>query len=79
LFRLLRRQAVIGDCIVDFLAPAVSLVVEVDGGYHRRRCRADARRDRYLERAGYRVRRFEAQQVMADLPGVLALIVEQLD
>jgi very-short-patch-repair endonuclease len=74
-----RRQAVIGDYIVDFLAPAVSLVVEVDGGYHSRRCGADGRRDRWLERAGYRVLRFEAQQVMADLPGVLALIVEQLD
>jgi very-short-patch-repair endonuclease len=73
-----RRQAVIGDSIVDFLAPAVSLVVEVDGGYHSRRCGADARRDRCLERAGYRVLRFEAQQVMADLPGVLALILEQL-
>jgi very-short-patch-repair endonuclease len=74
-----RRQAVIEDYIVDFLAPAVSLVVEVDGGYHARRWRVDVRRDRWLERAGYRVLRFEAQQVMADLPGVLALIVEQLD
>jgi hypothetical protein len=37
-----RRQAVIGDYIVDFLAPAASLVVEVDGGYHGRRRRADA-------------------------------------
>jgi very-short-patch-repair endonuclease len=73
-----RRQAVIGDYIVDFLAPAVSLVIEVDGGYHSRRWGADARRDRWLERAGYRVLRFEAPQVMADLPTVLALIVEQL-
>jgi very-short-patch-repair endonuclease len=62
-----RRQAVIGDHIVDFLAPAVSLVVEVDGGYHGRRCRADAQRDRKLARAGYRVLRLEGELVIADL------------
>jgi hypothetical protein len=44
----LRRQAVIGSYIVDFVAPSVRLVVEVDGGYHAGRCRADERRDRIL-------------------------------
>ncbi|MBK8251153.1 MAG: DUF559 domain-containing protein [Polyangiaceae bacterium] len=29
-----RRQVVIGPYIVDFCAPSVRLVVEVDGGYH---------------------------------------------
>jgi very-short-patch-repair endonuclease len=73
-----RRQVVIGDYIVDFLAPAVSLVVEVDGGYHAWRCRADARRDRVLERAGYRVLRLQAEVIMADLPRALAVIAERL-
>jgi very-short-patch-repair endonuclease len=73
-----RRQAVIGDYIVDFLAPAVSLVVEVDGGYHGRRCRADARRDRILARAGYRVLRLQGDLVMADLSRAVACIVENL-
>jgi very-short-patch-repair endonuclease len=73
-----RRQAVIGDYIVDFLAPAVSLAVEVDGGYHGRRVRADARRDRVLERAGYRVFRIEGELVMADLSRAVALIVVHL-
>ena len=41
-----RRQLVIAPYIVDFAAPAVRLVVEVDGGYHAERRRADARRDR---------------------------------
>src|SRR5688572_10457562 len=40
-----RRQVVIGQYIVDFLAPAPRLVVEVDGAYHARRSRVDARRD----------------------------------
>jgi very-short-patch-repair endonuclease len=74
-----RRQAVIGGYIVDFLAPRERLVVEVDGAYHARRGRADERRDRYLRRAGYRVLRFEVQQVMTDLRRVIELIVEQLD
>jgi very-short-patch-repair endonuclease len=50
-----RRQAVFGDYSVDFLGPAVSLVVEVDGGYHSRRCRADARRDRISGHRAWRV------------------------
>jgi very-short-patch-repair endonuclease len=73
-----RRQAVIGDYIVDFLAPAVSLVVEVDGGYHDRRCRADGGRDRMLGRAGYRVLRLEGELVMAGLSRAVSIIVDNL-
>jgi very-short-patch-repair endonuclease len=55
-----RRQVVISQYIVDFCAPSVRLVVEVDGGYHAGRARADARRDRVLVRLGYRVVRVTA-------------------
>jgi very-short-patch-repair endonuclease len=48
-----RRQAVIGDYIVDFFARAVSFVIGIDGGYHFPRCRADARHERNLVRSGY--------------------------
>jgi very-short-patch-repair endonuclease len=71
-------SVVIGDYIVDFLAPAVSLVVEVDGGYHWRRCGADARRDRMLGRAGYRVLRLEGELVVADLSRAVSIIVDNL-
>ena len=47
-----RRQYVIGGRIADFAAPSVRLVVEVDGSSHAGRERADARRDRELERLG---------------------------
>lgn len=47
-----RRQVVIGQHVVDFLVPACRLVIEVDGGYHRARGAADARRDRKIERLG---------------------------
>jgi len=62
-----RRQVVIGQYIVDFLAPAPRLVVEVDGAYHARRSRVDARRDARLKVLGYRVLRLEAELVMREL------------
>ena len=58
-----RRQVPVLRFIVDFLAPAARLIVEVDGGYHARRTRADARRDEKLRRAGYRVLRVHADNV----------------
>lgn len=63
-----RRQVVLLDrYIVDFYAPAVGLVVEVDGDYHRRQVAADRRRDRALERAGIRVLRVSSIVVMRSL------------
>jgi very-short-patch-repair endonuclease len=50
-----RRQCVIGRFMVDFVAPEVPLVVEVDRGYHAERRRADQRRDGVLARLGHRV------------------------
>lgn len=71
-----RRQVVVGASIVDFMAPARKLVVEVDGGYHGdvRRQRSDARRDKRLERAGYRVLRLPAELVVTSLPQAVQLV-----
>jgi len=69
-----RRQVPIGHYIVDFLAPSARLIVEVDGGYHAERASADARRDRALERAGYRVVRVSAERVMREFGAVVAEI-----
>lgn len=58
-----RRQVPIaGRFIADFVAPAVKLIVEVDGGYHRTRECADARGMRCwrgwgIARCGFRRRR----------------------
>jgi very-short-patch-repair endonuclease len=71
-----RRQVVVGPYIVDFLAPRLRLIVEVDGGYHAARRQADARRERWLVGAGYRVFRIDAQMPLRDLPTVLELIAE---
>ena len=70
-----RRQVVLGNrFIVDFVAPQVRLVVEVDGSYHAQRAAADARRDSKLGRLGYRVLRIPAALVMNDLRTALELV-----
>jgi len=66
-----RRQVPLLGFIADFYAPSARLIVEVDGGYHARRVTADARRDRKLTRAGYRVVRLQSKLVMRDLPAAV--------
>jgi very-short-patch-repair endonuclease len=56
----------LGRFIVDFVAPELRLVIEVDGAYHRSRHAADARRDRALVRAGYHVLRIDAELVVRE-------------
>jgi very-short-patch-repair endonuclease len=70
-----KRQIVLGGrYIVDFFAPSVGLVVEVDGGVHRSSGAADRRRDERLRRLGYRVVRVEAALVMRDVAVALAVV-----
>ena len=70
-----RRQVVLLDrYIVDFYAPKVRLVVEVDGGYHALRRSADKRRDRELRRCGYAVVRLSATVVVHDCAEAAQLI-----
>jgi very-short-patch-repair endonuclease len=53
-----RRQHPIGSYVVDFCAPDIRLVIELDGGQHAERQVEDERRTRFLESRGYRVLRF---------------------
>ena len=69
-----KRQFPIGDHIADFAAPSVKLAIEVDGGYHATRAAADARKDRHLRRAGWRVLRISAEVVMQDIGAAVALV-----
>ena len=74
-----RRQVpLLGRFIADFLAPAQRLVIEVDGAYHEQRTRADAVRDAVLQRAGYRVLRFEAERLEHEIEAVVACIQAEL-
>jgi very-short-patch-repair endonuclease len=74
-----RRRVVIGRCIVDFLAPSVRLVVEVDGEYHATRVGADARRDRKLARMGYRVLRLDGGLVRRNVHASVEEIRQALE
>jgi very-short-patch-repair endonuclease len=76
-----RRQAVLLDsCIVDFYCPSARLAVEVDGAYHAApaRCRADARRDRKLSKAGFRVLRLAASLVLGQPAKARELVLKAL-
>jgi len=70
-----RRQVPLaGQFIADFFAPAIGLIVEVDGAIHARRPGPDARRDLKLRRLGVRVVRISADLVLGDLPAAVALV-----
>jgi len=70
-----RRQVpLLGRFIADFLAPAQRLVLEIDGGYHARHARADARRDAVLARGGYRVLRLDAALVARDIEAAVSRV-----
>ena len=69
-----RRQAPVAGFIADFLAPSIMIIVEVDGPIHARQRGPDARRDRKLRRAGFRVVRVSAELVLCDLTAAVAII-----
>jgi len=72
-----RRQQVIDQFIVDFLAREIALVVEIDGdAYHSTRINADAARERKLVRTGYTVLRVPASVVERDLQAAVQLVRE---
>ena len=63
-----RRQHIIGDFIVDFVALNSKLVIEVDGGYHDEpgQKEADKLRTEFLDSVGFKVMRFTNEQVLHD-------------
>ena len=73
-----RRQHPVGQYFADFACPKHRLIVELDGGQHVRDCERDARRDRELEKHGYRVLRFWDNDVLARTQDVLAAIHDVL-
>ena len=70
------RQKPIGNYIVDFYAPAVRLVVELDGSQHLEHGQAeyDARRTRDLKQQGVTVLRFDDRQALLETESVLEMI-----
>ncbi|OGQ25563.1 MAG: hypothetical protein A2138_19825 [Deltaproteobacteria bacterium RBG_16_71_12] len=69
-----RRQVPLFGYAADFFAPACNLAIEVDGPIHATRAAADQERDRRLDRAGIETLRFKNDDVVENLPVVVAEI-----
>ena len=66
--------------IVDFIAPRVTLIIEVDGGQHYDavHLQYDGRRDAYLTGLGYEVLRFTNLEVLQLQAAVLEKIYTRM-
>ena len=75
-----RRQHVIGDFIVDFVALNSKLVIEVDGAYHNNaeQMEADKLRSDFLNEACFKVLRFTNEQVLQDTDNTIKEIKANL-
>lgn len=75
------RQAIIENFIVDFFAPEARLIIEVDGGQHFEQAMAiqDAKRDAFLNSLGYKVLRFNNNEVLRETQSVLESIYMHIE
>jgi very-short-patch-repair endonuclease len=73
-----RRQAPIGDYVVDFVCFARKLIVEVDGGQHAAQAERDTLRTAWLKSQGFRVIRFWNNEVQDNADGVVETILAAL-
>ncbi len=75
-----KRQHGIGPYIVDFCAPRISLVIEIDGDVHAYDTQKayDEIRQKEIQSVGYSLLRFSNEEVLRNLEGVLMEIAEFL-
>src|SRR5215208_6386753 len=69
-----RRQHPIGPYFADFACISKKLVIEIDGEHHAFQVEADAHRTAAMEREGWRVIRFWANEVVQNREGVWSAI-----
>jgi very-short-patch-repair endonuclease len=69
-----RRQHPVGKFVLDFYCPPAALAIEVDGEVHLHQAEYDEARTTYLESFGIRVIRFQNDEVLSNLAGVLERI-----
>ena len=74
------RQAAIGPYVVDFLCREHRFIIEVDGATHstERELEKDAERTSHLAELGHRIVRFQNEEILHGLDGVLVRIREAL-
>jgi len=72
-----RRQVPIGQFIVDFACMSRRVVVEVDGRHHLGDPQ-DQERDRWLAAKGFRVLRFQNEEILANIDSALETIQREV-
>ncbi len=75
------RQKPIGHYIVDFFAPKVNLVIEIDGSQHQEveKIKKDQRRDSYLKSRGLKVLRFNSREMLVETDAVVEEIFRMIE
>jgi very-short-patch-repair endonuclease len=73
-----KRQQPMAGYVVDFVAPDLKLIIEIDGGQHGTRMDQDANRTAVLEKCGYHVVRFWNNDVLQNIDGVLEALAQEL-
>ena len=69
-----RRQRPIGPYFADFACLSRKLVIEIDGDHHAFQVEADTRRTATMEREGWRILRFWANEVVQNPEGIWSAI-----
>ena len=75
-----RKQAPIGQYIVDFVCLKHKLIIELDGGHHTEDAQRahDLKRDAWLKSEGFKVLRFWNEEFFKNRNGVLNTILNVL-
>ena len=74
-----KRQKPIGNYIVDFFAPKLNLVVEIDGITHDYKLEKDEVRQEFLQSISLTVLRFRDSHVKNNLDGVIISLREWIE
>jgi very-short-patch-repair endonuclease len=75
------RQKPIGKYIADFYCPKAKLIIEIDGGQHfsGEQAEKDVIRDKFLRALGLKVLRYNNNEVLTNIEGVLENILENIN
>ena len=73
-----RRQHIIDFYIPDFVALSINLIIEIDGGIHKKQTTKDKERTKRLGILGFKVIRFTNYEVENDIEKVINKIKEEI-
>ena len=73
-----RRQHPVGSYVLDFACLDPKLAVEIDGSQHLEQVDYDERRERFVNSQGFRVLRFNANEVLSQTDAVVMQIIHEL-